>query len=91
MAKAEDYYNKINPYSKNGLPPVVLKTAQCFYKGKSSMKNNGSDDYIKIEKPKQPGRSIEKNKNKNKNSTNHLLDKTTGHTEAKENVSKFYA
>jgi len=26
------YYNNTKPFAKNGLPPVILKTAQCFYK-----------------------------------------------------------
>jgi len=30
--KSPDYYNKVKPFVKNSLPPVILKTAQCFYK-----------------------------------------------------------
>lgn len=31
-AGAGDYSNKVKPFMKNSLPPVILKTAQCFYK-----------------------------------------------------------
>lgn len=51
--KVNDYQNnkKITPYVRNGLPPVVLKTAQWFYKNKPVIANSDSDEFIKIEKP----------------------------------------
>lgn len=46
--------NKSKVYKERGnnLPPVIVKTAQCFYKGKNSVKDSPSDEFIKIEKPK---------------------------------------
>lgn len=50
--KSPDWYtNKVKPFVRNGLPPVVLKTAQYFYKNKPKVKDNPSDEFIRIEKP----------------------------------------
>lgn len=43
------FNNKSKQIVKNNLPPVILKTAQCFYK-KGGIQGSNSDEYIKIEK-----------------------------------------
>lgn len=66
------YTNKQKPFVRNGLPPVILKTAQCFYKQKASVKDSQSDEFI-IEKPKQYKGSFQRGANK-RSSASHLLD-----------------
>jgi hypothetical protein len=44
--------SKVRRDRQNNLPPVIIKTAQCFYKGKNSVKDSPSNEFIKIEKPK---------------------------------------
>lgn len=66
------YNNKQKPFVRNGLPPVILKTAQCFYKQKASVKDSQSDEFI-IEKPKQFKGSFQRGVNKRSSAT-HLLD-----------------
>jgi hypothetical protein len=45
----EYFGSKSKQVVKKNLPPVILKTAQCFYK-KGGIQGNNSDEYIKIEK-----------------------------------------
>ena len=66
--------NKTKPFVRNGLPPVILKTAQCFYKNRSAVRECDSDEFIKIEKPKNTKIHANAGYDKKRGSASHLLE-----------------
>ncbi len=47
--KVSDYYNnRLGPYVRNNLPPVILKTAQCFYTNNKDVGTNNRNSSTKF-------------------------------------------
>lgn len=75
--KSPDYYNHQKPFVRNNLPPVILKTAQCFYKNKGVVKDSPSDEFIKIEKPTKYKKKLGGKNTDKISSASHLLEYPT--------------
>lgn len=66
--------NTTKPFIRNGLPPVILKTAQCFYKNKSAVREWDSDEFVKIQKPKNIKNQVNVAYEQKRGSASHLLE-----------------
>ena len=85
-SNSPDYYNnKGKPVIRNELPPVILKTAQWFYKNNSSSNDSVNTVYVQIEKPKNPRIKIADKSEVKRGSSTHLHENTS---EEKYDVSK---